>query len=140
MRFQSAPFRLIHVTFYYRFLSKTYKELRQSYHEFMPLYPVNDFLADFIKVVECRKNLNRKLEEKDKMDYQLQLDEFLGFAADKLGSDGMENKITVLPFHVNTEFDLREDLLVLDNQIPNSFRVFGTAKQSSSTTNSNSEF
>lgn len=80
----------------YRFLSKTYKELRQSYHEFMPLYPVNDFLADFIQIVECKKQLNKKLDEKDKMDYQLQLDEFLRLATDNLGSDGMENKITVI--------------------------------------------
>lgn len=62
----------------------------------MPLYPVNDFLADFIKILEYKKKLINKLNEKDQTDYQVQLDELLRSAADNLGSDGIENKITVI--------------------------------------------
>lgn len=88
-------------TFSHRFLAKTYKELRQNYHEYMPMYPVNDFLADFIHVLECKKKLNKKINEKDKMDHQIQLDELLRIANDSLNGDAIENKITVkFLFHV----------------------------------------
>lgn len=67
----------------------------------MPMYPVNDFLADFIHVLECKKRLNKKIDEKDKMDHQIQLDELLRIANDSLNGDAIENKITVKSlFHV----------------------------------------
>lgn len=62
----------------------------------MPLYPVTEFLADFIQILECKKKLNKQIDEKDKMDLQLQLDEFLRLANDSLGTDAIENKITVI--------------------------------------------
>lgn len=72
-----------------------FKELRQSYHEFMPMYPVNEFLADFIQILECKTKLNKKIEEKEQMNGQIQLDEFLRLANDSQGTDAIENKITV---------------------------------------------
>lgn len=59
------------------------------------MYPVNDFLSDFIQILECKKKLNEKVEEKCKMDWQRQLDELLRLANDSLGNDAIENKITV---------------------------------------------
>lgn len=105
----------------------------------MPLYPVNDFLADFIQILECKKKINKKLQEKNRTDHQIQLDEFLRLANDSLGSDAIENKITVKALHhwFEVAFNIHS---FSDNQIPDSCHPFGTAKQKSSTTNSNFEF
>lgn len=65
----------------------------------MPMYPVNDFLADIVQVIECKRKLNEKIEEKDRMDHQLQVDECLRLVNDSLGSDAIENKITVKITH-----------------------------------------
>lgn len=61
----------------------------------MPMYPVNEFLSDFIQVLECKKKLNKKLDEKDKMDHQIKVDDLLRVANDSLGGDAIENKIAV---------------------------------------------
>lgn len=93
----------------------------------MPLYPVNDFLADFIQVIEYKKKLNKKLDEKDKLDYQIQLDEFLRLAAANLGNDGIENKIAVITIWLLLNYILKF-YSFLDNQIPSSFHPFRTTK------------
>ncbi|XP_037043635.1 centrosomal protein cep290, partial [Bradysia coprophila] len=101
-----------------KFLSKTFKELRQSYHEYMPMYPVNDFLADFVQVIECKKKLNKKIEDTNQMDHQLQVDEYLRLANDSLGSDAMENKITMIKLQTHTTH-LEQQNKGLQQQIQN---------------------
>ncbi len=97
----------------------------------MPMYPVNDFLADFIQILECKRRIIQKVEDKNKLDHQIQLDEFLRLANESLGSDAMENKITVTNlYHVAKAIGRLQCLFFFssDNQIPDSRYAFGTAE------------
>lgn len=103
----------------------------------MPLYPVNDFLADFVQIIECKTKLNKKIEEKDQRDQQSQLDEYLRSANNTLGTDAIENKITVKthwsPIIGGSLFN--PFCSFTDDQMPDSCRAIGTTEQKFTTTN-----
>ena len=79
----------------FRFLAKSLVELKKSYCNFMPLYPIVDFITDYTKLLDVKGKSDRNIHTAVAAEQEKIFNETIKSVSENVGENGIKDKITV---------------------------------------------
>ncbi|EAT42669.1 AAEL005809-PA, partial [Aedes aegypti] len=99
-----------------KFLSKSVKWLHESYNSFTPTYAVTDFVKEYAKLLELKKNLLRQANATTTRQIDEEYERVFAKLRDQIDGSQIQDKINLIKFESQCEY-LTKQLVLSQEQI-----------------------